>query len=79
MKNRSNFKIDDQNVVDGEIDFTLGLGSLMKLNLDLAGIFYVNAYLQIQEGKQEFLKLQKEIEKYKDFYTSVRLNNILVL
>jgi hypothetical protein len=61
-------KLEEIIICEEEIDFTLRIVKNMKLNLDLAGIFYVNAYLQIKEGQKVFLKLQKEIEKYKSFY-----------
>ena len=61
-------KLEEENKVQDEMDFTLRFVTYMKLNLDLAGILYVNAHLQIKQGQKEFLKLQKEIEKYKAFY-----------
>lgn len=39
-----------------------------KINLDLAGIFYVNAWLQIVEGERKFKKLKKEIKAYNNSF-----------
>ena len=39
-----------------------------NVNLDLAGILFVNAYLQIKEGQKVFGKLEKEITKYEAYY-----------
>jgi hypothetical protein len=39
-----------------------------KLNLDLAGIYFVNAYMQIKQGEKEFKRLEKEIVKYHASY-----------
>ena len=34
----------------------------------MAGILFVNAYLQIKEGQRVFEKLEKEITKYEAYY-----------
>jgi len=43
--------------------------SAIKLNLELAGMLFVNAYLQIKEGEGQLAKLEKEITKYKAQYS----------
>ena len=63
-KSKKNFRA--KNKVEDDTDFTLQFVTNMKLNLDLAGIFYVNAHLQIKQGQKEYLKLQKEIERWAD-------------
>ena len=37
-----------------------------KINLDLAGVFYVNAWLQFLEGEESYNKLQNEINIYEE-------------
>lgn len=64
QKNSQNNNIPDKDFV--------GLAQLtvkhMKLNLDLAGIFFVNAKLQITQGEKTYMKLQNEIKKYRRYY-----------
>lgn len=42
----------------------IGWAKVFKVNLDLAGVFYVNACLQFLEGEKEFKILEEEINIY---------------
>jgi hypothetical protein len=55
--------------IEIEIDSTTLLSNL-PLNLDLAGIFFISAFININQGEKEYNKLQKEIDKYKKTYKS---------
>ena len=48
-------------VIDSEINTETFLARL-PLNLDLAGIFFISALININQGKREYQKLQKAIE-----------------
>lgn len=39
-----------------------------NINLDLAGIFYVNAWLHIKEGQEKFQKLENELNLYNEVF-----------
>jgi hypothetical protein len=45
-----------------------------KINLDLAGVFYVNAWLQFLEGEKSYNKLQNEINIYEENLKKEREN-----
>jgi len=49
--------------IDGEMIF-----KNLPLNLDLAGIFYVSAFIQIKNGNRDYKKLLKEISAYEKAY-----------
>jgi len=56
--------------IDRDVDWftTQNFIKRFKLNLDLSGIYFVNAYMQIKQGEKEFKKLEKEIVKYQASY-----------
>lgn len=67
---RSNKKRQTKEQVRSDETSSASLDFINKssLNLDLAGILFVNSYMQIKEGKFAYRKLQKEIVKYKLSY-----------
>jgi hypothetical protein len=58
MKNKVDKNSSDKSIIES-------LGEMGFVNLELAGIFFVNAYHQLKEGEKEFVKLEKEILKFK--------------
>jgi len=54
----------NKNPAENTFDLVRAMMTLDKINLDLAGIFYVNAILQFDEGKKHFDKLTIEMDKY---------------
>ena len=55
----------------GTIEASFDTKTLLEkipINLDLAGIFYVSAFINIIQGEKEYHKLLKGVEKYKKVY-----------
>lgn len=53
---------------ESEVDFIQKLIQGVKLNLELAGIFFINSMLQIKEGEKKFKKLEIEIKSYNKIF-----------
>jgi len=66
--NQVPLKLSRAEVKKSEDDFERSWIEHSKLNLELAGIFYVNAILQLQEGERNYEKLETESKKYYDAY-----------
>lgn len=52
-----------------DLDFSIdALLSRLPINIDLAGIYFVSAFINILQGKKEYKRLTREIEKYNKLY-----------
>lgn len=60
----------DKEVIDNAADNFINLWLQNgKLNLELAGILYINATLQFREGEKQYRKLELEKQKYEHAYS----------
>ena len=78
MAKKINKPSEDKIVEDITDDFTTAMIRNGKINLDLAGIFFVSAFQQIQQGEKYFKKLQVQIDQYnKDYNIKLQKFNLL--
>lgn len=72
-------KVSDEKTIDHIADdFTRSIIGNNKINLDLAGIFFISAQQQIQQGEKYFKRLQAQINLYnKDYDIRLQKSELL--